>query len=158
MANTYGLNFIKIGGIWIFRGQKPSIRGGYIWPMMPIFELEWAIPVKSHVWKFGLDWLKSEVCKISGGGGVTCDRWCPFSYMAEQFQLKILCEHLVGLVEPFKSYRGNRQKKKKKKNHRRDWKQYLRKNSISGGKNWLGLYKITMPGYKSDVHRTASVR
>ena len=36
--------------------------GGYIWPVNPIFELRWVIPVKSHVWKFGLDWLKSEVC------------------------------------------------------------------------------------------------
>ena len=27
-----------------------------------IFELRGAIPVKSHVLKFGLDWLKSEVC------------------------------------------------------------------------------------------------
>ena len=25
---------------------------------MPIFELGLAIPVKSHVWKFGLDWLR----------------------------------------------------------------------------------------------------
>ena len=58
-ANTYDLYFI-----WIFRGggggQKPPI--GCTWPVMPIFELGWAIPVKSHVWKFGLDWLKSEVC------------------------------------------------------------------------------------------------
>ena len=36
--------------------------GGYIGPVMPIFELGRAIPVKSHVLKFGLDWLKSEVC------------------------------------------------------------------------------------------------
>ena len=50
-------------------GQKSPISGAYIWPLMPIFELGWAIPVKSHVWKFGLDWFKSEVCKISGGGG-----------------------------------------------------------------------------------------
>ena len=27
VANTYSLNFIKIGGISIFRGQKPLIRG-----------------------------------------------------------------------------------------------------------------------------------
>ena len=26
VANTYGSNFIKIGGISIFRGQKPPIR------------------------------------------------------------------------------------------------------------------------------------
>ena len=42
--------------------QKPPVRGGCIWLVMPIFELGWTIPVKSHVWKFGLDWLKSEVC------------------------------------------------------------------------------------------------
>ena len=28
-----------------------------MWPAMPIFELGLAIPVKSHVWKFGSDWL-----------------------------------------------------------------------------------------------------
>ena len=38
-------------------GQKPLISGGYMWPAMPIFELDRAIPVKSHVWKFGSDWL-----------------------------------------------------------------------------------------------------
>ena len=43
------------------RGRNPLI-GGYIWPVMPIFEIVRAIPVKSHVWKFGLDWLKLEVC------------------------------------------------------------------------------------------------
>ena len=58
VATTYGLNVIKIGGIWIFqKGQKPPIKGSYMWPAMPIFELGLAIPVKSHVWKFGLDWL-----------------------------------------------------------------------------------------------------
>ena len=31
--------------------------GCYMWPAMPIFELGLAIPVKSHVWKFGSDWL-----------------------------------------------------------------------------------------------------
>ena len=34
-------------------GQKPPIRGSYMWPVMPIFELVRAIPVKSHVWKLG---------------------------------------------------------------------------------------------------------
>ena len=110
VANTYGLHFIKIGGIWIFwgggggqkpsisgvtcdlwcpfsksdelfqskvmcenlvsigwnrryvyfqgggRGQKPPIKGGYMWPVMPIFKIGWAISVRSHVWKFGSDW------------------------------------------------------------------------------------------------------
>ena len=78
---------------------------------MPIFELGWAIPVKSHVWKFDLDWFKSEVCKISKGGGgaeapyywevATCDRWPPFSYMAELFQLKFFCENLVWISWAF---------------------------------------------------------
>ena len=60
VANTYGLNVIKIRGIWIFQGaggQKPPIMGSYMWPAMPIFELGWAIPVQSHVWKFGSNWL-----------------------------------------------------------------------------------------------------
>ena len=57
VANAYGLNFIKIKCIWIFRGAR-----GYIWPAVHIFEFGWAIPVKSLVWKFGLDWLESEVC------------------------------------------------------------------------------------------------
>ena len=29
VANTYDLNFIKIGGIWIFRGAEPPIRVAY---------------------------------------------------------------------------------------------------------------------------------
>ena len=39
------------------REQKPPIKGGYMWPAMPIFKLGLAIPNKSHVWKFGSDWL-----------------------------------------------------------------------------------------------------
>ena len=75
-------------------GQKPPIRRGYIWPVMPISELGWTIPVRRHVWKFGLDWLKLEVClilrvvgrpPITGGGGVMCDLWCPFSNLAKVF-------------------------------------------------------------------------
>ena len=38
-------------------GQKPPIKGGYMRPAMPIFKLRLAIPIKSHVWKFGSDWL-----------------------------------------------------------------------------------------------------
>ena len=29
VANTYGLNFIKIRGTWFFRGQKPPVSGDY---------------------------------------------------------------------------------------------------------------------------------
>ena len=59
VANTYGLNFIKIGNNWVIGGggTETPIRGGYIWPVIPIFEFAWAIPVKSHMWKFGSDWL-----------------------------------------------------------------------------------------------------
>ena len=83
------------------RQQKPLMRVACIWPVMPIFELGWAIPVTSHVWKFGLDWLKSEICEFSRGGGaevpccgggeVTCDLWCPLSSLAELFQSKVMC-------------------------------------------------------------------
>ena len=46
-----------------YRVHKPFCRGGgknpllgrLHWPVMPIFELGWAIPAKSHVRKFGLD-------------------------------------------------------------------------------------------------------
>ena len=93
VANIYELNFIKIGGIWIFRrwgwgGGETPYQGGYTWPAMPIFEFGWAIPVKNHVWKFGLDWLKSKVCEFSGGKktpirGVTFVLRCPFSNLTE---------------------------------------------------------------------------
>ena len=145
MANTYRLNFIKIGGILIFGGggglQKLPIRGvrlhvtcdahfwtllsyssqkscvkirfglvepfksylififfffwgggvrpaqlgGLMWPAMPIFEPGRAILVKSHVWKFGLDWLslsrvivstnifRGAYPQMGGGLHLTCD-------------------------------------------------------------------------------------
>ena len=54
-----------------------------MWPVIPIFELGWAIPVKSHVWKFGSDWLSLSrviICifrwgrnPLLGGLYVTCD-------------------------------------------------------------------------------------
>ena len=64
-------NLIRIG--WAFqelscpqtyKKKEPPIVGwgGCIWPVRPRFELSWAMPVKRHVWKFALDWLKSEVC------------------------------------------------------------------------------------------------
>ena len=78
--------------------------GGYIWPVMPIFELRWATPVKSHVLKFGLDWLKSEVAQVNFEGGaeapirvVICDLRCPFSNLAELFQSNVMREYLVRI-------------------------------------------------------------
>ena len=38
---------------------------------MPIFELGKDIPVKSHVLKFGLEWLKSEVAYVNFEGAET---------------------------------------------------------------------------------------
>ena len=34
------------------------LRGGYLWPTLPIFELGRGCLDKSHVWKFGSDWLR----------------------------------------------------------------------------------------------------
>ena len=126
MANIYGLKFIKIGAVWIFKGgwgQKPLWGGVTFWPVMPIFEFSWAIPVKSHDWKFGLVWLKLEVFEFSGGGGgqkppirglhVTCNArfWTWPSYLNQKSCVKIW----FRLVKRFKSYRGNNNSKKKKK-------------------------------------------
>ena len=101
---------------------------------MPIFELGWAIPVKSHVRKFGLDQLKSEVREFSGGGGggeqkppirgggVTCDLRCPSSNLAEIFQSKAMCENLVRIGWAFQelSYPQTYNQKKKKKKKKSD--------------------------------------
>ena len=54
---------VRIG--WAFQelsfefsvGAETPYYGGCMWPAMPIFELGRAIPVKSHMWKFRLDWL-----------------------------------------------------------------------------------------------------
>ena len=144
MANTYGLNFIKIGGIWIFRGAETPLLGGgvYIWPVMPIFELGCTIPVKSHVWNLGLDWLKSEVCWFSGGdrrpllGGlhVTCDahfRICP-SYSNQKSCVKIC----FWLVEPFKSCCVHRPKKKN------NWIFRGQKSPVRGGWHLMPIFKL----------------
>ena len=70
---------------------------------MPIFKLALAIPVKSHVWKFGLDWLSlSSYLNFPWGQkppirGVACDLQCPFSNLAELFQSKIICVNLVRI-------------------------------------------------------------
>ena len=44
---------VEIGGMLILRGG-----GDYMWPVMPIFELGRGCLDKSHVWKFGLNWLR----------------------------------------------------------------------------------------------------
>ena len=98
---------------------------------MPIFELVRAIPVKSHVCKFGYDWLSLSRVIVStdkkkeeipggrnpllgwGGRGLRLTFDAHFrtrmSYSSQKSCVKIW----FGLVEPFKSYRVNRQKKNK---------------------------------------------
>ena len=39
-------------------GGRPTVRGGYMWPAMPIFELDRGCLDESHAWKFGSDWLR----------------------------------------------------------------------------------------------------
>ena len=50
---------VEIRSMLILRGGgRPPVRGGYMWPAMPIFEPGWGCLGKSHVWKFGSDWLR----------------------------------------------------------------------------------------------------
>ena len=89
-------------------GAEAPYQRGYMWPAMPIFDLGGAIPVKSHVWKFGSDWLSlSRVIlvtnNLAGLGaetpyrGDTFDLWCPFSNTNELFQSKVKCKNLVRI-------------------------------------------------------------
>ena len=78
-----------------------------MWPTMPIFGLGWAIPVKSHLCKFGSDWLSLSRVIVSTNiflwgrnpllGGVTFDLWCPFLKSEELFQSKVMCGNLVWI-------------------------------------------------------------
>ena len=74
---------------------------------MPIFGLGWAIPVKSHLCKFGLDWLSLSRVIMSTNiflwgrnpllGGVIFDLWYPFLNLDELFQSKVMCGNLVWI-------------------------------------------------------------
>ena len=80
-----------------------------MWPAMPIFGLGWAIPVKSHLCKFGSDWLSLSRVIVStniflwgrnpllGGLHLTCDAhfWTRMSYSSQ----KSCVEIWFGLVE-----------------------------------------------------------
>ena len=111
-----GFGLVEIGGMLIFAGERSLLlRGGYMWPAMPIFELARAISVKSHVWKFGSDWLRlSRVMVVTykkkkkkknhrhsskqyqpSLGRVTFDLRCPFSNLDELFQPHVMYENLV---------------------------------------------------------------
>ena len=87
--------------------QKPNYWGGCKWPAMPIFGLGWAIPVKSHLCKFGSDWLSLSRVIMSTNiflwgrhpllGGVTFELWCPFFNSDKLFQSKVMCANLVWI-------------------------------------------------------------
>ena len=87
VASTYGLNVIKIGGIWIFQGGRS---------LSALKRPEGVLTIIESIWNYGnLVYLVANtnglnVIKIGGIwifqegrspllGGVTCDLWCPFS-------------------------------------------------------------------------------
>ena len=69
MANPYGLNFIKIGGIWIIGGQKPPIRGVTfdLWCLFSNLDelFESKVMCENLVW---IGWNRRYV-NLRGGGG-----------------------------------------------------------------------------------------
>ena len=98
--------------------QKPPIRGGYIWPVMSIFELGWAISVKKSCVKIcfglveigGMLILRGRKTPLWGGLYVTCDAhfrtWPRFS------RWKACVKIWFGLLETFKRYCGYKKKDK----------------------------------------------
>ena len=108
-------NLVRIG--WAFQelsfefsvGAETPYWGGCKWPAMPIFGLGWAIPVKSHLCKFGSDWLSLSRVIVStniflwgrhpllGGSHLNCDAhfWTRMSYSSQ----KSCVEIWFGLVE-----------------------------------------------------------
>ena len=64
VANTYGSNFIKIRGIWIFqRAETPYWGGGGLHLICDAhFRTQMSYSSQKPCVKFGLDWMKSEVC------------------------------------------------------------------------------------------------
>ena len=112
VANTYDLNFIKIGDIWIFGGVTFDLWYSFLnWD--ELFQSK--AMCENLVW-IGWNW---RYVNFRGGGTpirwrvglhVTCDahlRTFP-SYFGQKSFVKIW----FGLHKPFKSYRGNGQKKK----------------------------------------------
>ena len=103
VANTYGLNFIKIGGIWIFQGGEPPVRGitcDLRCPFSNFAELFQSKVTCENLVRIG--WAFQELSfEISWGQklpirGITCDLQCPSSNMANLLQSKVMCENLVS--------------------------------------------------------------
>ena len=147
MANAYVFNFIKIGGIWIFRGgggQKHPLGGlhltcdAHFRTRMSYSSQKSCVKIWFGLVEIGgmliLRWKKLHIRGV-GELHVTCDaqlRTWP-SYSSQKSYVKIW----FGLVESFKSYRVQKQTykhtdKHKKKNHSRNWKQYPSEKFFSG--------------------------
>ena len=133
---------VEIRGMLSLRGAEDLLLGEVTWPKMPIFELGRAMPVKSHVWKFGLDWLKSELCIFGGGGGGGGGQKLP---IRGHYMWPAMPIFELGQAIPVKSHvwkfgsdwlslsrvivstnihKKKKKKKKKKKNHRHNWIQH----------------------------------
>ena len=102
-------NLVRIG--WAFQElsfefsgeSETSYLGGHMWPAMPSSEFGKAIWVKSHAWKFGLDWLSLSRVIMStniflggqkpplGGLYLTCDAHFPtrMCYSSQKSCVKI---------------------------------------------------------------------
>ena len=117
VANTYGLNVIKIGGIWIFwGGGKSLLLGGLHVTCDAHFQTQMSFSSQKpcvKIW-FGLiEPSKSYHLNFPWGGGgrnpllgrlhVTCD--AHFRTWPSYFSQKSCVKIWFGLVEPFKSYR-----------------------------------------------------
>ena len=105
MANTYGLNVIKIGSIWIFQGGRSPLLGGLHVTCDAHFRTRISYSSRKScvkIW-FGLvEPFKSYHLNFPWGQkppirGVACDLQCPFSDLAEIFHSKVICVNLVQI-------------------------------------------------------------
>ena len=100
VANTYGLNVIKIGGIWILEGGRSPLLGGLLVTCDTHFRTQISYSSQKScvkIW-FGLvEPFKSYHLNFPWGQkppirGLACDLQCPFSGLAELFQSKVMCK------------------------------------------------------------------
>ena len=94
-------------------GQKPHIRGLHV-TCDAHFQTQMRFSSQKScvkIWLGFVEPFKSYHLNFPGdqkppmGGGGMCGLQCPFLNLAELIQSKVVCENLV---EPFKSYRGNK--------------------------------------------------
>ena len=153
VANTYGLNFIKIRGIWIFLGggwQKPPIRGLHV-TCDAHFRTRMSYSSQKSCVKIWFGLVEIGGVNFQGGqkpllGGVTCDLRCPSSNLAELFQSKVMWKcgsDWLSLSRVIVS--TNIQKKKKKKSQ-------TQLKTICFRKFLFGRIIITYCMYTHSVH------